>query len=1146
MMKKHGLLLSIFMGTLLTGYPQPKEQYYQGYNRSIHGGGFQYHAPDPDVSSSILIRSIDSTQFIEWETEIIRPLSGTKEIRLIWMFGIDATNDSHKYRLLLNDKYCLAFSNPIASSKASWTVQGVDGSRLLFRPTMLDKYNDQMGYAILTVPVTWIREGLPQRIRITGESAGSRAWYMTFEAPVQEKMNAFQIDAVVRDQDQNLVPVLFRFIHLGEKKQGSIKLNGRKTKLFTLEPGYNEVTVHIPEVTCTDTMTAMVKITGGASEVIDFVVKPVRHWNIYLVQHTHTDIGYTRPQTEILPEHLRFIDYALDYCDVTDSFPDDSRFRWTCETSWAVREYIRTRPAKQLERLKRRVQEGRIEITGLFLNGSDLSDEAAIAAILQPIRMFRDQGFPVQSAMQDDINGVPWCLADYLPGAGIEFLTMAQNTHRARKPFNIPTVFWWESPSGTRLMVNRSEHYMYGNSLGILTNPETFGRNLFRHLHDISVKGYPFDQYAIQFSGYLTDNSPPSTTACKLVKAWNEIYVWPRLTLATVSSFLKEIKEHHAHEIPVIRGAWPDWWMDGFGSAAIETAYARMAHTDYIANNGLMTMALLMGDTLSPRIHSLHAQVTDDLAFYDEHTFGAAESIWDPLAENSIVQLGQKVSYVWSAVKTNRLLREEVMGRIQPFFPSAQVPSVTVVNTLGRTRSGPVNLYIDHQILPPDRSFRILDASGQEIPAQAWFSREDGTYWTLHIPYVPPFGFRSYRIVVRDWPVTPPAPPPFQGVMENQWYRFTIDPVKGVISGIRDKELGLELTDQSGPYKMGEFIYERLGKNRSQLEQYRLEEYTRTGFEKVEVSDFTNGPVWQSVTITGLIPECATEEGVHCEIRLYHYEKKIEFRYSMKKIPVTDPEGVYIAFPFHLQDSRIWYEVAGGTPEAGVDQIPGSASDWQGIQNFISVRNDSVQIIFVSPEIPLVQLGDINLGRFTHVVPFNHRSFSEGGRLSPFVFSWVLNNYWTTNFLAKQEGELKWSYQITSMKNPSLLEAAMFGWSNRIPMLTRILPASNDSTEFPRNLLGGALQNVMLVNASISDDRKGVILHLREVEGKKALIPIDDPLSSVASLLSGLRKCNGTKAEATEVNVLGENIGAIEKTFEIQPYQTRFVKITIR
>ena len=61
---------------------------------------------------------------------------------------------------------------------------------------------------------------------------------------------------------------------------------------------------------------------------------------VYLVQHTHTDIGYTRPQTEILPEHLRYIDYALDYCDLTDGYPDDARFRWTCETSWAVREYL--------------------------------------------------------------------------------------------------------------------------------------------------------------------------------------------------------------------------------------------------------------------------------------------------------------------------------------------------------------------------------------------------------------------------------------------------------------------------------------------------------------------------------------------------------------------------------------------------------------------------------------------------------------------------------------------------------------------------------------------------------------------------------------------------------------------------------------
>ena len=59
----------------------------------------------------------------------------------------------------------------------------------------------------------------------------------------------------------------------------------------------------------------------------------VRPTTIYLVQHTHTDIGYTRPQAEILGEHLRYIDFALEYCALTDDYPDEAKFRWTCEAA---------------------------------------------------------------------------------------------------------------------------------------------------------------------------------------------------------------------------------------------------------------------------------------------------------------------------------------------------------------------------------------------------------------------------------------------------------------------------------------------------------------------------------------------------------------------------------------------------------------------------------------------------------------------------------------------------------------------------------------------------------------------------------------------------------------------------------------------
>ena len=157
----------------------------------------------------------------------------------------------------------------------------------------------------------------------------------------------------------------------------------------------------------------------------DIPSKPFREWTVYLVQHVHTDIGYTRPQTEILAEHLRYIDYALDYCDQTDQYPDEAKFRWTCEITWAVREYIQRRPPEQVQRLKRRIQEGRIEVAGMFLNLSDIATENALAASLQPVRLLsEDNKIPIRSAMQNDVNGIGWCLVDYLSGIGIDYLTM--------------------------------------------------------------------------------------------------------------------------------------------------------------------------------------------------------------------------------------------------------------------------------------------------------------------------------------------------------------------------------------------------------------------------------------------------------------------------------------------------------------------------------------------------------------------------------------------------------------------------------------------------------------------------------------------------------------------------------------------------
>jgi hypothetical protein len=508
------------------------------------------------------------------------------------------------------------------------------------------------------------------------------------------------------------------------------------------------------------------------------------------------------------------------------------------------------------------------------------------------------------------------------------------------------------------------------------------------------------------------------------------------------------------------------------------------------------------------------------------------------------------------------------MGTLQPLLPRSDKPTLTVFNTLGQMRTGNALVYIDHQLLPKDRKFTILDVNDDLMKMQMASTREEGTWWMLHATGVPAMGFRTYRIKVDQEPRPIPNEIPFSGVMENAYYRITINPINHSILSIFDKEWKQELVDDKAEYKTGEVIYERLGKNRGQLEQLRLEEFTRNSWKNIQIAPLMDGPVWKSVTISGELPECA-EGFVRCEIRLYHHEKKLEFCYSMKKLPVTDPEGVYVAFPFKLKNSGFVAQVAGGTMVPGKQQMEGSSSDWLGIQDFVALRSDSGQIVMVSPEIPLVQLGDINLGKFHRVdnpIPTedgNHpipglTPKKEGSRIYPasgHIYSWVMNNYWTTNFLASQKGELKWSYQITSGADRSNTMATNFGMENRVPMLSRVFPAVKGRQDvlIPRSFCRSGSNSVVLISSRPSDDGKGIVMHFRETAGLTDSIPVDDLRLSSITLRDAMNAVS-----ATEVNVLDKPIKRIwDKDnanaadyhgyyFSFKPYESRFLLLKLR
>lgn len=862
-----------------------------------------------------------------------------------------------------------------------------------------------------------------------------------------------------------------------------------------------------------------VKVDNGKEINYQVTLAPQKKWEVYFVQHSHTDIGYTRPQSEILAEQMRYIDYALDYCDKTDLLPDEAKFRWTCEAAWVTREYLKTRPESQIERLKKRIAEGRIEVTGMYFNMAEIADENIMYDFFQPLKEFKKQEIPVRLAMQDDVNGIAWCVPDYLKNTGIKYLIMGINETRSILPFDIPTCFWWESPSGARLLAFRGDHYMTGNFYGIETGSLNAAKMLW-HLGDIASKGYPFDKIGIQFSGHFTDNSPPSTIACKMVEEWNKKYASPRLRLATAGEFPGYVEKNYAQTLPVYRNAWPDWWTDGYGSTSRETAVTRKTQNLMQVDEGLFAMVSMLGGELGPELENKINHIKESTLFFDEHTSGADESINRPFSENSTRQWLMKGAYAWEAFKKTTLFHEEALARMYPFFEKAEYPIVYVVNSMGWSRSGQTLFYADNEVLPVDTVVRITDlATGKTAPLQFLEKRSEGAYWALEVDDVPAMGYKAYKIEVLNENGTP-GPEINTEMLENRFYKIEIDKATGAVTSLFDKELKQELVDDKNPYKLGQLV-------RETSKERDIPPFIHTTVGNVKIESSANGTVWESIRIAadldGFKGDEDDPEGIDVEIRLYKNVKKIEFLFKANKLIITDPEALYVAFPFTLPGSRIVFETIGGTLTPG-QQLPGSASDWNVAQNFVSVRGKTGQIIVVSNEVPLWQFCDFNMGKF-------ERNFKP---TNTWLYSWVMNNYWFTNFRAYQEGAFSWSYQLTSTSDTTNAYATQYAWGERNPFAARAFTQGSGELKNPvsETMKISGSSNVLLVNSRPAfKNQKAILLHFRELEGRSAEVKLE-------SKIPGL-----TIKEIREVNVAGDKVGPSVQSITLKPYEAKFIEV---
>jgi alpha-mannosidase len=871
-------------------------------------------------------------------------------------------------------------------------------------------------------------------------------------------------------------------------------------------------------------------------------VDPSRSWEIFLVQHTHTDIGYTAVQPEILRDHLRFIDEAVRMARETDGFPEEARFKWTCEVTLGVEEYLRNRPPEAVKAFLEEVRRGRIEVAGLPVNLTDLASEDVLVRALQAVRELRALGIPIRAAMQCDTNGYPWALPRLFAEAGIRWFASASNETRSRIPFAAPTAFTWESPDGSSVLAFRGEHYHVANILGLATSLEEAEKKIPRALEDQGKAGYPHDVILFQISGYYSDNSPPSTRPCEIVRAWNAKWGNPRLRTATLSEWFEALEARAKAKPERRRIAWPDWWADGNGSAPLEVAEVREAQERLLAAEALATAGGAGLGEAGREWRERARRANRSALLFDEHTFGASSSVGDPGGLAAKTQSGFKSSFAFEAAAEATALEDAAMASALRPIGLRGRPTMAIVNPTAWDRSEVVRAAIPEWALPGSAAtarFRLVDhATGSAVPMQLLARGQSEVAVLVETRNVSSLGYRLLRIEAEEPPQAFENPFRFEGTsLASDLIEVKVSAATGAIESLRDRASGAEFAGAAGAYGLGTVVHEKIidPRKRDALWPIRPDpKFDRATAKEVKVERGLQGPLVASLRVSGKAGDIDFIE----EISLYRGERRVDLTVTLRKPGRAEPEAAYIAFPFRFEAPEVRAEAAGGVFRPGIDQVPGMATDWHSVQRWVRLSEGSRGIAWATVDAPLVQFGDINTGRYLETLPPRRPAF----------FSWALNNYWFTNFPAVQGGEFRFRYSLLPFpEGPgSDSEASRFARARSLPLRAVVVPPrAADAPEPPPSaglLRVGSRRETRLTATALkpAGDGRGAILRIVEEEGVEAEAQV-----SFHRLLRVDRaeRCNFLEEKVGDLEVKKGEALRMVVPVKLRPYETAHIRL---
>ena len=790
---------------------------------------------------------------------------------------------------------------------------------------------------------------------------------------------------------------------------------------------------------------------------------PRRQWTVHLILHTHTDVGYTDSQQKIGRFHAEFLDQAISLGRraVSGNEPALQGFRWTNECFWSVEQWLARNPPERLPELLAAIRSGAIALTGTYLHYTELADAPLLRSAFARGRAFCDHhGLPLDTALSADINGFGWQYASALLDAGIRNLVTCVHSHHGLAPMGRRQLpFFWETHDGRELLVWNGEHYNLGNALGLAPRavitydftdelrPATRTANtlpvaltrLPRYLRQLEDDGYPYDFVPLHVSGSMTDNAPPTEAVIRLVNQWNSTQAnGITLRMGSPSELCQAVRASSV-PIPRHRGDWPDWWSDGLSSVPDEV---RIARTAARTRRWLGHLASQAGESPSAAAHLNLAE--QKLLLFKEHTFNHSDSVAAPWDINVKAIGGGKRALACAAWEAVGEAQDAVLARLgalpnlapheagERFFYKVITPLPGPVTDIAR-------LYLeskDFDLLPLNP--QVIDAqTGARLPCRVSpaprgitcdvvLTLASGAEAILELRT----GTGALRSLARN--VTERGLPddiadgrslttgPTAGShrIETPFLRIDLTDTAG-ITGWLDKTSGIELLAPDRDHAPFAPVYEvtpvagrtgadmtfarsRFGRNRKGP-GVRRTGGTPASIEFGAVSDDCI-PVTLHYVVEGV-------EWWQARLVIWRSLPRVDVTIRLHKTSVWEPESLYAALPFAIPGGRLWIDKPGAPVRPWVDQLPDTLTDWYCIQEgFCWCPGDDTApgLVVSTPDSPLLQLGPLAYG------PRRVMGDPALTTDTPRPYSWLMTNFWETNFDACLAGFHEFNFRVES------------------------------------------------------------------------------------------------------------------------------------